>query len=181
MLLKAKQEVMKKYINIFIMFTVILVCIGCVKNNSKVQYYSLNDSCLKEYKIEYLQDSILIYSRHQTDKKFIVEWRLYKNNGEYRKKYVYKDMETIDVLFMSNKHDRYDTIISTPLPIVPLPMEIKIRKEKNGDFSTSLFFLMEKNDANIPYGNIRLTIIYDKDYNIKEIIEPIYMVKYIKK
>lgn len=173
---------MKKYINIFIVFTVILICIGCDKNNSKVQYYSLNNSCLKEYKLEYLQDSLLIYSRYQTDKKFIAAWRLYKDNGEYRLKYEYKDMETIDVLFMSNKHEKYDTSISPPpIHIIPLPMKIKIRKEKNGDFSTSLFNELNENDANIPYGNFRLTIIYDKDYNIKEIQEPIYMVKYVKK
>ena len=160
---------------------VLLICIGCINNSSKVQYYSLNDSCLKEYKIEYHQDSILIYSKYQTDKKFFINWDLYKNNGEYRKKYVHKNIEAIDVLFMSNKHDSYDTIISTPLPIVLLPMEIRIRKETNGDFSTSLFFLMEKDDVNRPHRNIRFKIIYDKDYNIKEIQEPIPMATYIVK
>lgn len=181
--MKVHKKITMANINRFIIVIILLICVGCVDKNNKVQILTLDDTELREYKIEYHKDSILIFSRDGKDKSFQMEWNLYQKDGEYRRKFVQQNIGVRDVLFMSNKKQHgYDTILThTPFPVAVWPMEIEINRDTNEKFSTSVYFLVQRDDGQRPYRNRILKIIYDKNYIIKEIQEPIYQVKYITK
>lgn len=161
------------------MFVAFLVCIACENKDVTVSYFSPIDDYINEYKIDYSIDSILIYRKAKNDKCFIIDWSLYRKNGEYRTELKADNNQIIDVLFMSCKNVGCDTITARRIGV--RDMEFKIGKEAKDCFSTSVFYLFEQDGSGEPRKNMIFKIIYDSDYDIKEIWGPSIPIRYIMK